>query len=64
MWPFTKRYSTWSLCAKNQIRIKETFNPLWGLGTLKEKVLVDIYIRTNKRTGIPQYKYVKKPFVQ
>jgi hypothetical protein len=62
MWPFTKRYTPWALYAKNQVRTKETFNPLWGSETIKEKVLVDIYIKSNKKTGLPKYKYIEKPF--
>lgn len=63
MWPFTKRFTPWTLYAENQVLVKEEYNPVWGMGIIRKKVLVDIFVRTSKRTGFPQYRYVEKPFI-
>jgi hypothetical protein len=64
MWPFKKRYSPWALYASDQIMIREQFNPLWGMGMISRRVLVDVYVRHNKKTNLPEYKYVEKPFLK
>ena len=62
MWPFCKKYSNWKLVSENIICIEEKFNPLFGLGIIRQKIFVDVYMKKNKKTNYPKYKFIKKPF--
>ena len=62
MWPFRKRYTPWELYSANVEFVKETNNIILGhISTVK--VRVDIYVKYNKKTRFPKYKYIEKPMI-
>ena len=55
-------WSKWDLYKSDEPYIKATFeSPLLGNKIINEdRVLIDIYVKTNERTGLKKYKRVIK----
>lgn len=55
-----KRWSKWQIIEENAPRVEFSYYQLTGQ-TVEKNVVVDIYEKTNKYTGIKKYKTIIKP---
>lgn len=54
------RWGKWEIYEENKQYFKKEVNNITGWESASTKVLVDIYVRENKYTGLKQYKKVIK----
>ena len=59
VWLFKKRYSEWKLTEVNKPMIHDQFNPIIGFQRTT-RVLVDVYVIKDYKTGIIKTKYKTK----
>ena len=54
------RWTKWELYEANKSYEKSWFNPMLGYESKPVHVIVDVYVKINKFTGLRKYKKVEK----
>lgn len=55
------RWTKWGIYREDLLYDMVKANPITGWESSSERVLVDVYVKTNKYSGLKKYKQVIKP---